>query len=234
MGTLCQKRRKGQGQGDQILQPPMKSAWVCGVKTQGELEEGEQGQKHTYVHTPTHTQGDPYSDLQARIEPTQQSLPAHWHEKRDDLFIFLISLEVPGFYGCGKPRQKIEKKRIFLPNNLPSHIYTGVCWETFPTRWSQAEHVSGTEFTWKYLGHPSSLSIKVCFFSAKTPQRDTGAIADAWSQLGKFSLASACLGPMDPKQVAVADTWQIGAEKWGEGRGFSWASKVSDIPHARL
>lgn len=81
--------------------------------------------------------------------------------------------------------RKWKKRGFFLQNNLPSHIYTGVCWETFPTRWSQVEHVSGTQFPWKYLGHPSNSSIKVGFLSPKTPQRDTGTIANPCSQLGK-------------------------------------------------
>lgn len=42
---------------------------------------GGQARPETHAHTPTHTQGNPYSDLQTCTETTQQSLPEYWHEK---------------------------------------------------------------------------------------------------------------------------------------------------------
>lgn len=93
------------------------------------------------------------------------------------------------------------------------------------------------QFPWQYLGRPSNLSITVIFLSLKTPKETQGPLLIPGPNQGKggqFALASICLGPVDPKQAAVAEMWQMGAEKWGDGRGFSWASKkVSNIPHAR-
>lgn len=127
----------------------------------------------TYVHN-QHTLGvTPTATSKPTLShPSRASL--HWQEKHMIcLFFFLFSLVMPGFYGCGKPRQELKKKRIFLQDSLPSPL---PCWEIFPIRWSQVERASGTQFSWKYLGHPSSLSITVSFVILKASQGHCSAL----------------------------------------------------------